>query len=173
MSLDNQEPIKEQNYLAENLPVLNTTVFGEVAWLMTQSNLHRNWAIGSLVQWIVPALITGQYRLYRRNDRPIGYVAWGRLSATVETYYARDPSSLQPKDWKSGDRLWLLDWISPSGDTRYIANDLKNNIFPSEVARGLRWKKDSDTLKIFYLHGKNAIALSRDYERNPTVKLTD
>lgn len=150
---------------------LNSSVLGEVTWLMTQSDLHRKWPIEAVIQWILPALIYNQYRLYRKGDKPIGYVSWGRFSEEVETGYARSPSSLQPKDWQSGDRLWLLDWIAPKGGTRFIANDLKCNIFPNEVARGLRWKKDSDTMNIFYLHGKNALSLARDHVKNPAVNM--
>lgn len=151
--------------------ILNSSVLGEVAWLMTQSELHRDWPIASLMQWVIPALLNDQYRLYRRENKPIGYVSWGRLSAEVETRYARDPSSLQPIDWTSGERLWILDWIAPFGGTKAISRDLKNKVFPSEVGRALRWKKGSDTMNIFYLHGRNAVSLSRDHGNNPAVKL--
>ena len=152
-------------------PALDSSVLGEVTWLMTQSELHRDWPLASVVQWVLPALLNNQYRLYRQNDRPIGYVSWGWLSAEAETGYVQDPSSLQPKDWQSGDRLWLLDWIAPGGGTHAIARDLKSKVFPDHVGRALRWKDGSDTLNIFYLHGQNAIARARDHTQNPTVDL--
>jgi cytolysin-activating lysine-acyltransferase len=152
-------------------PKLNSAILGEVTWLMTQSDLHKGWPISSVIQWVVPALLYNQYRLYRNGDKPVGYVSWGRFSAEVETGYVRDPSSLQPKDWQSGERLWILDWIAPQQGTYEIAKDLKNNVFPDQVARALRWKRKSDTMNIFYLHGKNAVALARDHDSNPTVKL--
>ena len=151
---------------------MNSAVLGEVTWLMTQSELHRHWPISSIVQWVIPALMYDQYRLYRKNDKPIGYVSWGKLSAEVESRYALDPSSLQPKDWQSGDRIWLLDWIAPTGGTFEIARDLKTNVFPNDVGRAIRWKKGSDTLNIFYLHGANSIDKSRDHTANPTVDLS-
>lgn len=151
---------------------LNSAVLGEVVWLMTQSELHREFQIGAVIQWVVPALIYEQYRLYRLNDKPVGYVSWGRFSAEVESHYVKDPSSLQPKDWQTGDRIWILDWVAPTGETYSIAKDLKNNVFPNDVGRGLRWKASSDTMNIFYLHGKNAIKKARDWENNPTVSFT-
>jgi len=152
-------------------PTLNSAVLGEVTWLMAQSELHKEWPIASVMQWVLPALLYNQYRLYRQGDKPVGYVSWARFSPKVETGYARDPSSLQPKDWQSGDRLWLIDWIAPEGGTFAISKDLKNNIFPDEVGRALRWKRDNDTMNIFYLHGKNALSKARDHESNPAVLL--
>lgn len=156
---------------APGAQVLNSSVLGEVTWLMAQSELHRDWPIASVMQWVLPALMYNQYRLYRRGGKPVGYVSWARLSAEVESLYVRDPSSLQPADWQSGDRIWLIDWLAPDGGTFTIARDLKHNIFPNDVGRALRWKRSSDTLKIFYLHGQNALDKARDWERNPTVEL--
>lgn len=156
---------------AHGTPQLNSAVLGEITWLMAQSEMHKEWPIASIMQWVVPALLNNQYRLYRQGDKPIGYVSWGWFSEEVEKGYALDPTSLQPMNWKSGDRLWLLDWIAPVGGTSEIARDLKNNIFPNEVGRALRWKTTSDTMNIFYLHGKNAVEKSRDHNINPTVKL--
>lgn len=163
----------EMNFEGGGLPsnTLNSSVLGEVVWLMAQSDLHKEWPLGSILQWVIPALLNNQYRLYRQGEKPIGYVSWALLSEEKEKQYALNPSSLEPKDWQSGDRLWLLDWVAPYGGTYAIAKDLKNNLFPNQVGRALRWKKDRDTMNIFYLHGKKALDLARDHVANPTVDL--
>lgn len=150
---------------------LNSSVLGEIALLMTQSDLHREWPIASLMQWVIPALLNNQYRLYRIDDKPVGYVSWAWLSAEVETTYVRNPRSLQPKDWQSGDRGWILDFVAPFGNGLRIGHDLKHNIFANDVGRFLRVKEGSDTMNITYIHGVKAIQKAQDWQNNPTVDL--
>lgn len=147
------------------------SVLGEMVWLYAASELHRRWPIAAINHWLMPAIAHRQYRIYRRNRRPVGLVTWAQMSAEVETAYVRNTRSLQPQDWTSGDRNWVIDFIAPFGDARRIANDLRRNVFADEVGRFLRQRKGDDTLRIFYVHGVNAIDRARDWQRNPTVRL--
>ena len=151
--------------------VLSSTVLGEMVWLYSMSELHRTWPIGSIHQWLLPALINKQYRIYHKGKKPVGFITWARMSAEVETAYVRNTRSLQPKDWNSGDRLWGLDLVAPFGDGKRIIKDLRHNVFPNDVGRFLRVRKGDDTLRIMYVHGANAIAKARDHTANPTVDL--
>lgn len=151
--------------------ISNMEVMGQVAWLMTQSPLHRKWAIASLLQWVLPALLNKQYRVYSRNGKPVAYVSWAWLSQEKETAYALNPRCLQPVDWKSGSRLWIVDLVSPFGATKEVIQDLRRNIFRDEVGRALRVKPGSEEMRIWYLHGADAVEKSRDWERSPTVQL--
>lgn len=149
----------------------NLEILGEMCWLYSQSNTHRNWPMFSLQQWLLPAILTQQTRIYRKAGKPYAFVSWAWLSKEVEEKYVLNTSSLQPKDWKSGDRGWILDWVAPFGGTREIAHDIKHNVFPYDVGRFLRTKDGNDTLRIVYIHGAKAIEKARDIERNPTVQL--
>jgi cytolysin-activating lysine-acyltransferase len=148
-----------------------SAVLGEMVWLYSKSKLHQTWAIGSIQQWLMPAIYHKQYRLYHKNKRPVGLVTWGWFSADVETAYVRNPRGLQPKDWKSGDRGWMLDFVAPFGDALRIGHDLKHTIFAHDVGRFLRVKEGSDTMNISYIHGAKAIAKAQDWNNNPTVDL--
>lgn len=148
-----------------------TAILGEMIWLYSVSEVHQQWPVGCIHQWLLPAITNQQYRLYHHEGRPVGLITWAWLSEEVETTYVRNPKSLDPKQWKSGDRLWFPDFIAPFGHARKIFIDLKNNIFPNDVARTLRYRKDSDTMKIKYVHGANALEKARDWDQNPTVKL--
>lgn len=149
----------------------NMSMLGEIVWLMAHSKLHQDWPIASIFQWVMPALMHKQCRLYRRNGRPVAYVAWARMSKEVEENYVLNPKSLQPKDWTSGDRNWLVDWIAPFGDSAAVIQDLREGIFKDEVGRALRVKPESDEMHIIYVHGFNAAAKSRDEKLNPAVDL--
>lgn len=149
----------------------NMQLLGDVMWLMAHSPIHRKWPIESLMQWVTPALLHRQCRVYRNRGKPIAYVSWAYLSKEVEEAYVINPSGLQPKDWKSGDRIWLLDVLAPFGGSRAIARDLKNGIFRDCVGRALRVKPGKDEMRIVYLHGANAIEQSRDHSKSTTVDL--
>ena len=153
--------------------VHSSAILGEMVWLYSMSDLHRPWPMGSIHQWLLPAILHNQYRLYYKDKRPVGLVTWAYMSKEVETAYVRNTQSLKPVDWKSGDRGWILDFIAPFGDAIRIGHDLKHNIFPNEVGRILKAKPGTDTLQITYIHGANAIDKARDWEQNPTVELGD
>lgn len=149
----------------------NLEILGEVCWLYSQSHIHRVWPMGSLLQWLLPAILTRQMRIYRKNGKPHAFVSWARLSQDVEEAFVLNTASLQPKDWKSGDRIWFIDWVAPFGGTHEMTRDLKRNVFPNDVGRFLRMKEGSDTLRVFYVHGVNAIDKARDRARDPEVVL--
>lgn len=151
--------------------VTNMSMLGEIVWLMAHSKLHQEWPIASIFQWVVPALLHKQCRLYRRNGRPVAYVAWARMSKEAEEAYVLNPKSLQPKDWTSGDRGWLVDWIAPFGDSDTVVRDLREGIFKDEVGRALRVKPGSDEMQIIYVHGANASVKAQDAQLNPAVDL--
>lgn len=151
--------------------VTNMTMLGEIVWLMAHSSLHRGWPVDSILQWVVPALLHKQCRLYHRDGRPVAYVAWAGLSRDVEEAYVLNPRSLQPKDWCSGKRLWMLDWIAPYGDSTAVIRDLKEGLFKEEVGRALRVKPGSNEMRIIYLYGANARLKSKNEAFNPTVDL--
>lgn len=149
----------------------NAAVLGEIVWLLSHSSLHQDWPIGSIQQWVFPALVHNQFRVYRRNGKPKGFVSWARMSKAVEEAYVLDTSSLQPDGWKAGDHIWIIDFVAPFGDAKEIARDMKTNVFPNDVGRYLRIKEGSDTMHIRYLHGINALSKAKDSKYNPTVEL--
>lgn len=149
----------------------NMTMLGEVVWLMAHSRLHKGWPMASIFQWVVPALMHKQCRLYRRDGRPVAYVAWARMSKDVEEAYVLNPRSLNPKNWTSGDRGWIVDWIAPFGDSALVMKDLREGLFKDEVGRALRVKPGSDEMKIIYIHGAQAAVKAQDPTLNPPVDL--
>lgn len=164
-------PDKTNSESAPQGAVPSSSILGEMVWLYSMSEMHRTWAIASIHQWLVPALANKQYRLYHKGNKPVGLVTWAHMSAEAETKYVRNTRSLQPKDWVGGDRNWVIDFIAPFGDAIRIGHDLRTNVFPNEVGRILQVKQDSDTMKIAYIHGVQAVEKARDWNANPTVDL--
>ena len=81
-------------------------------------------SVANLRSAFEPPIALNQYRLFRFDNVPRGLITWARLSAEAERRYVAG-ELLQPRDWQSGDRLWLLDMIAPyrglaAGITRWV-----------------------------------------------------
>ena len=105
---------------AKNDPSPDTTVshlLGEMTWLLTQSPLHRELKLADLEWLIMPAILAGQFYVFREDDRPVGLALWARCDAQGEAKLERgmlDPANrLTVEEWTNGDRLWLVDLIAP------------------------------------------------------------
>lgn len=163
----------EEEAASSKSTISSASVLGEIVWLFCHSKLHQNWPIGSIQQWVLPAIHNGFFRLYRQNGKPHGYVSWALLSKEVEEAYVLNTASLHPDHWKSGDRGWIIDYVAPFGGAGRIAYDLKYNLFKDKVGRYLRVKPGTDTAFIKYLHGAEMAEQAKDHTFNPTVELKD
>ncbi len=94
----------------------NSDVLGEILWLYAHSQIHRRLKLYEVEQYVMPAIKHGRYRIYKRNGLPIGYVGIARFSKEVEEAWLHHKYVLQPDDWISGDRLWVLQSVVPFGD---------------------------------------------------------
>lgn len=132
-------------------------LLGEITFLLTASPLHQKAYVGKIRQNIFPPLELNQFRIYRTQNQPVGFVAWAYLSDEIEQQFIAGPMELQPEDWKSGDNLFFIEFIAPFGHTRQILRDLTTNIFPDRVAKSLRFKKFGKPPKLCRFHGKAAL----------------
>lgn len=107
--------------IAKRLPAI-----GYITWLCSQSQGHKQLFIQDIEWRLLPPVILGQYKL-RIDDKagglPIAYASWAFLSEEVESSY-RAAHKLRPGDWRSGDRLWLVDCIAPFGDAAALLEEL-------------------------------------------------
>jgi cytolysin-activating lysine-acyltransferase len=112
-------------------------VLGEIVWLMSQSPLHKQFFIADL-EWLVmtPALLQ-QFRLFYDQTKPIGVVFWATVNEEVEGRLAAGTTRMRPQDWKSGDRLWVVDLIAPFGGAEEMVKDLKAKVFPQRELKFL------------------------------------
>ena len=107
---------------------------GSICWLMLQSDLHHRYAMGDLVERIMPSLLCDQYRYYELNGEPVGFCNWARLTDEVEAKVCTGEYVLEPKEWVSGQNLWFMEFIAPFDNSSLIVNDLRRNVFPQGTA---------------------------------------
>ncbi|MGH8236200.1 MAG: toxin-activating lysine-acyltransferase [Steroidobacteraceae bacterium] len=109
---------------------------GQIVWLLSQSAQHRELRIKDLEWSFMPAVLVEQFRIFRfgplpglegfdpktlapaglskeaLEQMPLGVAIWAKLSEAAEAKLERG-ERLAMEDWKSGDRVWLVELISP------------------------------------------------------------
>lgn len=107
---------------------------GQVVWLLSQSAIHREIKVKDLEWAFMPPILYEQFRIFRFGplpglddpaklapagmskqafeQLPLGVAIWAKLSADAEAKLER-AEHLKPEEWRSGDRVWLVELISP------------------------------------------------------------
>jgi cytolysin-activating lysine-acyltransferase len=120
-------------------------IFGSVAWIAMHAKNKNQQPLQDLSHWLLPALKSQQFILASEKvdgqTRPVAYMSWANLNAEVESRYVDNPDKgLKPQEWSSGDRMWVIDWMTPFGHSqpfsRAVCASLANSCFKSLYHRG-------------------------------------
>ncbi|NUA27140.1 toxin-activating lysine-acyltransferase [Cupriavidus basilensis] len=112
-------------------------LLGPVSWLMMNNPATRHSFLAELDWRIMPPLILEQAKLYMRGEMPTGFVTWACLSDAVAERFAKPPHQLAPGDWKSGDKVFLVDLFAPYGGARDVLEDLKTTVLKGQALHQL------------------------------------
>lgn len=93
-------------------------MLGELTWLLSQSPTHKHFTLGDLEWLVMPAILLEQFRVFHGEKHPLGFALWAHLSEEAEkrlndTVFSGQGARLRPDEWKSGDRLWLVEMVAP------------------------------------------------------------
>jgi len=130
---------QQRNELAEfakiqaNKVMSKIPLLGAVAWLMMQQSSTRHTLLSELEWRVMPALVVDQAKLYLRDDAPLAYVSWARLSIEAAERFKNPPHHLASGDWKSGDNNWIVDLCTPFGGASDIITELRNTVFKGQT----------------------------------------
>ncbi len=112
-------------------------VLGEIVWLMSQSPLHKQFFISDL-EWLddagAAAAVPPVLRPVKADRRRL--LGHGRRGGRA-TARRRHHAPARPQDWKSGDRLWVVEVIAPFGGAEAMVQDLKAKVFPQREMKFL------------------------------------
>lgn len=107
---------KDGNGAAAAAPTVSH-MLGEMAWLLSQSPIHKALAIGDLEWLVMPALIHQQFYMFRDGDQPVGLALWAKCTpSTVKKLdggLIETENRLTLEEWTDGDQIWLIDLIAP------------------------------------------------------------
>ncbi|HHL34760.1 MAG TPA: toxin-activating lysine-acyltransferase [Desulfobulbaceae bacterium] len=106
---------------------------GPVLLLYMQSS-HRRYQFVADLEWLLmPPLIAGQCKLYMKKEYPISFISWAFLNQGAEKRLLQNGGKLRPDDWNCGDRLWVIDIVSPFAGVENMLRDLQINEFPGRI----------------------------------------
>ena len=132
-------------------------LYGEVAWLWSNSELHLSWSIRTQSYLIIPPIKLNQYLiLYDEEQNPVAYCSWAYFDQAAEANYILQPGKIHPSSWNIGNRLWLIDFISPFS-TQYTLKIRRqlSDLFPLNIGAALRVKPHEEVGKIITYCGVN------------------
>lgn len=98
-------------------PVTVSHVFGEIVWLLSQSEQHANITAGDMSWLIMPPILTRQFHIFREGERPIGVALWAMLDEAGERKVIQGlratSAKLEDAEWTAGGHLWLVELVAP------------------------------------------------------------
>jgi len=112
-------------------------VLGEIVWLMSQSHLHKQLFVSDLEWLVMTPMMLQQFRLFYDKQKPVGVLFWASVNEEVEARLSVGTNRMRPQDWKSGDRLWVVEAIAPFGGAEEMVKDLKTKVFPEREIKAL------------------------------------
>ncbi len=83
-----------------------------------------------------------QFRLFYDKQKPIGVVLWAAVNDEVEAMLSKGTNRIRPQDWRSGDKIWVVEVIAPFGGAEEMVKDLKANVFTDREVKYLAVGRD-------------------------------
>jgi cytolysin-activating lysine-acyltransferase len=109
------------------------TAIGHAVWLMSRSPVHKHLMITDLEWLVTPPIMLSQFRLWQKDGNPVGFASWAYLGEEAEErIVTKSIRRLMPTDWKSGENLWLIDFLSPFGGQEEMLKELREKTHPGQ-----------------------------------------
>lgn len=113
-------------------------VLADVVWLMMSAPNHKHLFLSDLEWLVIPPILKGQFRVFKREGLPVAYASWAYLTEEAEQRLIAGHTRLKPEDWDAGDRPWLIDLTAPFGGAGDIARELKVQVFADVEIKTLK-----------------------------------
>jgi cytolysin-activating lysine-acyltransferase len=104
-------------------PIANrVTAIGHAIWLMSRSPLHKHLMVTDIEWLLMPPIMLNQFHIAKKGIR-----------------------RLMPTDWKTGDALWLIDFVAPFGQQEAMVEELRLKILPGKRMKMLQARPEGGT----------------------------
>jgi len=161
MKIGNISVIAPSHYPVEHWS--EAEVLGSLVWLWQYVPSLKNAPLSYFMSRTVPFLQYRQFAVFIENERVIGYVSWAFLDEAIEQKYIQNLGQpLAISEWKSGDRLWIIDWFAPFGHSNIIKNAVVQQLFPLSYMKSLYHRGKEKGLRV--MHFRGAQLSSQDFK---------
>lgn len=123
-------------------PITGGTALGHAVWLMMKMPNYRHVFLSDLEWMLLPPILLNQYRLFNADGKVVAFAAWAYLSEAVEKRLQEAEPRLAPAEWKSGDRLWLINLFAPFGHAEAALAELRRSAFAGKRFKMHQWNAD-------------------------------
>jgi cytolysin-activating lysine-acyltransferase len=107
------------------------TAIGHAVWLMSRSPMHKHLFLTDIEWLVTPPILLSQFRLWNAGGNPLGFASWAYLGEEAEErIVTKGIRRLMPTDWKSGESLWLIDFLAPFGKPEEMLKELRETVHP-------------------------------------------
>jgi cytolysin-activating lysine-acyltransferase len=125
-----QKEILESNPIVAKKSIVTVpSILGDMVWLKMQTKESKYTFVNDLEWQLLPPIHRKQFRLFRTSEKPLGYVTWASINEETEVRIKSGNLKLAPSEWSNGDRLWLIEHVSPFGGAKQSLIDLYNQVF--------------------------------------------
>lgn len=144
-------------------PFNETETLGALMWLWANAPHYAAAGVREAVVHVLPTLKNGQFALLCRNSEPIAYCCWAYFNEQTEQQYLQSDQVLrQPENWHSGERMWLINWFAPFGDSRLakhilLKQFLHSPLFKDKTFCYLHHRGGERCRRILCFDGKNLV----------------
>lgn len=145
-------------------------ILGAGAWLFSQSPKHREMPLHVFSCQLLSAIEHRQFLLGSRAGEPLFYLSWAKFDVDAEARFLQHGAvALAPRDWDSGGRLWIIDWIAPFGHTATMAKIMRRQLFRYWTGRMIcrRSGGAGERVRAFRGYGVAPAEARRWLEENP------
>lgn len=117
---------------------------GSIVTVFLRSPAHRKLTLEAVERVVAPAVSTGQFSIAEATDRrsglktPVAVVLWASVSPEVDArLQAQSEQALQldPKDWKSGQIVWIVEVVGKAAVVKEVINKLKTTAWKGRPVR--------------------------------------
>jgi cytolysin-activating lysine-acyltransferase len=116
---------------------------GQIVTILMRSPQHRERPLADLEWLVLPAVLSGQYRVAQAQQSgiavPVGVALWASVSTAVDQRLSdlSAPWRLQPDEWRSGEIPWLVELVADTPTQQALLNHLGETVFKG---RGIKMR---------------------------------
>lgn len=130
------------------LPGGPAEALGQVVGLMMASPSHKHLFVTDLEWLVAPPILLRQFRIFRRDSAPVGFVSWAFLSTEAGERLAAGRIKLSPAEWNTGGQPWLIDVVAPFGGGEAMIKEIKEKVFADRKLKVLQPAPDGSGLAV-------------------------
>jgi hemolysin-activating ACP:hemolysin acyltransferase len=130
---------------------------GQIVTILMRSPQHKQHPLADLEWLVLPAVLSGQFRVAHAQQSgipvPVGVALWASVSTAVDQRLSdlSAPWRLQPNEWRSGDIPWLVELVADAQTQQALLKHLGETVFKGRGikmrVRGADGKMQIGTLK--------------------------